>query len=157
MNKNYYYKISPRAFSCPDGVTRIIRLENSYWHELDWLRAEKGYDRNHIIAFVHEQTRDKPDPAGAFADLLAYYIHHAMRLYIAEADDLANDDWFRPEFAMKCQYMLTRSFNQSATNDITDLELRMSLRPEFNMAAYRFPKRKIAVKSQRTFFSPLEA
>ena len=97
-----------------------------------------------------------PDPEGEFKAGLAYYIHRGAMFHICQDDGLANDDWYYPEFRLKCQYMLTGNFNVSASSDMTDPELRVTLKPDFNKAAYRFPKRKIAVKSQRTFFAPLE-
>ncbi len=97
-----------------------------------------------------------PDPEGEFKAGLAYYIHRGAMFHICQDDGLANDDWYYPEFRLKCQYMLTGNFNVSASSDMTDPELRATLKPDFNKAAYKFPKRKIAVKSQRTFFAPFE-
>ncbi len=97
-----------------------------------------------------------PDPEGEFKAGLAYYIHRGAMFHISQDDELANDDWYYPAFGLKCQFMLTGNFNKSATSGMPDPEHRAALKPDFNEAAYKYPKRKIAVKSQRTFFSPLE-
>lgn len=97
-----------------------------------------------------------PDPEGEFKAGLAYYIHRGAMFHICQDDGLANDDWYYPEFALKCQYMLARHFNQTASAGMAVPELRVTLKPEFSKAAYKLQNRKIAVKSQRTFFAPLE-
>ena len=98
VNKNEKRPESIRTFHCPDGVTRLIVLEEWYWHALDWILT-KGETIDEIVSFCWNLAKDHDhDPEYEFKATLAYYIHRATRYYVSVDDDLANDDWFNPDF-----------------------------------------------------------
>jgi len=132
-------------------------LENGYWNNLDWLCNKKEYDLDDILAFVFDITEKyTPDIVSVFTETLAYYIHHHSRLYVMSEDNLANDDWIFPEFKSKCEFRLTSNFNKASSDaENTYLETKDTIKLEFNKTSYHYPRRKIAVKSQRSYFSPM--
>jgi len=92
------HKQSACSFRCPDGVTRLIFLENWYWENLDWILT-KGETIEEIISFCWNLAKDhERDPEYEFKATLAYYIHRASRHYVSIDDKLANDDWHNPDF-----------------------------------------------------------
>ena len=40
--KRYHTTLSPRVLACPDGVSRLVTLQNWSWEALDLLAAQEG-------------------------------------------------------------------------------------------------------------------
>ena len=93
-NKAYFRALCPRILHCPDGVARMVTLQNWSWDALDFMEQRDGESRQEVIDFCwHEAQKD---PAGdadyEFAALLEYYIHLYMSRRAQDKGDFANDD-----------------------------------------------------------------
>jgi hypothetical protein len=92
--KRYHHTLSPRVLECPDGVARMVTLQNWSWEALELLAAQDGEDRQGIIDFCWHTAQKHPagDADYEFAALLEYYIHLYMSRRAQARGDFANDD-----------------------------------------------------------------
>jgi predicted DNA-binding ribbon-helix-helix protein len=92
--KTYHRAFSPRVLDCPDGIARMVTLQNWSWDALDFIAERDGMDRQAIIDFCWHTAQEHPagDADYEFAALLAYYIHLYMRRRAQAEGDFANDD-----------------------------------------------------------------
>jgi predicted DNA-binding ribbon-helix-helix protein len=84
----------PRVLECPDGVARLVTLQNWSWDALDFMVERESQDRQAIIDFCWNiaKEHDEGDADYQFAAALEHYIHQFMSSRAQAVGDFANDD-----------------------------------------------------------------
>jgi hypothetical protein len=93
--RKYHRAFSPRVLDCPDGIARMVKLQNWSWDALDLMAERDGENRQAIIDFCWNTAKehDEGDADYQFAAALEYYIHLYMSSRAKAKGDFTNDDW----------------------------------------------------------------
>lgn len=65
---------------------------------LFWLCTDKGKKLDDIISYCWELVQEEVDVEYQFRAIFEYYIHRAVMHYVSEEDNIANDDWYNPDW-----------------------------------------------------------
>jgi hypothetical protein len=92
--RTYHRTMSPRILACPDGIARMITLQNWSWDALAFMVEREGQNRQAIIDFCWHTAKahDEGDVDDQFAAALEHYIHYFMSTRAQAQGDFANDD-----------------------------------------------------------------
>lgn len=84
---------------CPDGVGRLLTLEDWYWNKLALItNVFANTTEQDIVDFCYEQAVIARDTEGwdldtAFEATFSYYLYRLYRKHIQLRDGLANDTY----------------------------------------------------------------